>query len=225
MPVAFRLPLQVFFEREARHPRKVFLVQPIGGGEVQALTWGEVGHQARCAAHWLRARELPQGSHIALISKNCAHWIIADLAIWMAGHVSVPLYPNLTADSVAHVLTHSQARLALIGKLDDWSAMAPGVPAGVPTISLPLCPPEETFDFSWADLQACSPIQDNPLPDAASLATIIYTSGTTGLPKGVMHSFGALGFAASGGTELFGLGRATGCCRTCRCAMWRSGCL
>ncbi|MEZ0508355.1 hypothetical protein ACAW55_21580, partial [Pseudomonas sp. Env-94] len=34
MPVAFRLPLQVFFEREARHPRKVFLVQPIGGGEV-----------------------------------------------------------------------------------------------------------------------------------------------------------------------------------------------
>ncbi|MGL4272077.1 MAG: AMP-binding protein, partial [Pseudomonas paracarnis] len=120
MPVAFRLPLQVFFEREARHPRKVFLVQPIGGGEVQALTWGDVGHQARCAAHWLRARELPQGSHIALISKNCAHWIIADLAIWMAGHVSVPLYPNLTADSVAHVLTHSQARLALIGKLDDW---------------------------------------------------------------------------------------------------------
>ena len=206
MPVAFRLPLQVFFEREARHPRKVFLVQPIGGGEVQTLTWGEVGHQARCAAHWLRARELPQGSHIALISKNCAHWIIADLAIWMAGHVSVPLYPNLTADSVAHVLAHSQARLALIGKLDDWSAMAPGVPVGVPTISLPLCPPEETFDFSWADLQACSPIQDNPLPDAASLATIIYTSGTTGLPKGVMHSFGALGFAASGGTELFGLG-------------------
>ncbi len=95
---------------------------------------------------------------------------------------------------------------SLIGKLDDWSAMAPGVPVGVPTISLPLCPPEETFDFSWADLQACSPIQDNPLPDAASLATIIYTSGTAGLPKGVMHSFGALGFAASGGTELFGLG-------------------
>ncbi|WP_338476828.1 AMP-binding protein [Pseudomonas khavaziana] len=205
MPVAFRLPLQVFFEREARHPRKVFLVQPIEGGEVQTLTWGDVGHQARCAAHWLRGRELPQGSHIALISKNCAHWIIADLAIWMAGHVSVPLYPNLTADSVAHVLTHSEAALALIGKLDDWSAMAPGIPAGVPTIGLPLCP-AGMFDFSWADLQACSPIQDNPEPLASTLATIVYTSGTTGLPKGVMHTFGALGFAATRGTELFGLG-------------------
>ncbi|EJF73452.1 putative AMP-binding protein [Pseudomonas sp. Ag1] len=205
MSVAIRLPLQVFFDREARHPRQRFLVQPIKGGEVQTLTWAEAGHQARCAAHWLRARDLPQGSHIALISKNCAHWIIADLAIWMAGHVSVPLYPNLTADSVAHVLEHSEAALAFIGKLDDWPAMSAGVKADLPTISLPLCPNGE-FDFTWADLQACSPIQDNPAPAASDLATIIYTSGTTGLPKGVMHSFGALAFAAIRGTELFGLG-------------------
>ncbi|MBA2929340.1 AMP-binding protein [Pseudomonas sp. CCUG 57209] len=205
MPVAVRMPLQLFFEREARHPRQAYLVQPVGGGEVQTLTWGDVGQQARRAAHWLRARELPQGSHIALISKNCAHWIIADLAIWMAGHVSVPLYPNLTADSVGHVLTHSEAALVFVGKLDDWPAMAPGVPDRVPTISLPLCPPG-AFDFTWADLQTCSPIQDSPAPVASELATVIYTSGTTGLPKGVMHSFGTLGFAATHGTELFGLG-------------------
>ncbi len=207
MPVAFRLPLQVFYEREARHPRKTFLVQPVGAGEVQTLTWGDVGQQARRAAQWLRGRGLPPGSHIALISKNCAHWIIADLAIWMAGHVSVPLYPNLTADSVAHVLIHSEAALVFVGKLDDWPAMAPGVPAGVPTLSLPLCP-AGAFDYRWADLQASPPIEDDPAPLASDLATIIYTSGTTGLPKGVMHSFGALGFAATRGTELFGLGEA-----------------
>lgn len=204
MSAAFRLPLDVFYEREARHPRQRFLVQPIGGGEVETLTWADVGHQARCAAHWLRARELPQGSHIALISKNCAHWIIADLAIWMAGHVSVPLYPNLTADSVAQVLNHSESVLAFIGKLDDWPSMSIGVPAGLPTISLPLHPPGD-FDFSWAELQRRSPIQDDPRPAAEQLATIIYTSGTTGLPKGVMHSFANLGFATSRGTQLFGL--------------------
>ena len=204
MSAAFRLPLDVFYEREARHPRQRFLVQPIGGGQVETLTWADVGHQARCAAHWLRARELPPGSHIALISKNCAHWIIADLAIWMAGHVSVPLYPNLTADSVAQVLTHSESVLAFIGKLDDWPAMSKGIPAGLPTISLALHPPGE-FDFSWADLQKSSPIQDDPRPPAEQLATIIYTSGTTGLPKGVMHSFANLGFATTHGTQLFGL--------------------
>jgi len=204
MSAAFRLPLQVFYEREARHPRQRFLVQPIGGGRVETLTWADVGHQARCAAHWLRAQELPQGSHIALISKNCAHWIIADLAIWMAGHVSVPLYPNLTADSVAQVLAHSEAALVFIGKLDDWPGMSRGVRADLPSISLPLCPAGE-FDFSWADLQRSSPIQDDPTPGADQLATIIYTSGTTGLPKGVMHSFGNLGFATTHGTQLFGL--------------------
>ncbi|RON63567.1 AMP-binding protein [Pseudomonas fluorescens] len=204
MSAAFRLPLDVFYEREARHPRQRFLVQPIGGGQIETLTWADVGHQARCAAHWLRARELPQGSHIALISKNCAHWIIADLAIWMAGHVSVPLYPNLTADSMAQVLTHSESVLAFIGKLDDWPGMSKGLPSGLPTISLPLHPPG-TFDFRWDDLQRGSPIQDDPRPAAAQLATIIYTSGTTGLPKGVMHSFANLGFATTHGTQLFGL--------------------
>lgn len=204
MSAAFRLPLDVFYEREARHPRQRFLVQPIGGGQVETLTWADVGHQARCVAHWLRARELPQGSHIALISKNCAHWIIADLAIWMAGHVSVPLYPNLTAESVHQVLTHSESVLAFIGKLDDWPGMSVGVPADLPTISLPLHPPGE-FDFSWDDLQKSSPIQDDPRPAAEQLATIIYTSGTTGLPKGVMHSFANLGFATTRGTQLFGL--------------------
>ncbi|WP_207848052.1 MULTISPECIES: AMP-binding protein [unclassified Pseudomonas] len=204
MSAAFRLPLDVFYEREARHPRQRFLVQPIGGGQVETLTWADVGHQARCAAHWLRARELPQGSHIALISKNCAHWIIADLAIWMAGHVSVPLYPNLTADSVNQVLTHSESVLAFIGKLDDWPGMSKGIPPGLATISLPLHPPGE-FDFSWNDLQQSSPIQDDPRPAGERLATIIYTSGTTGLPKGVMHSFANLGFATTHGTQLFGL--------------------
>lgn len=204
MSSAFRLPLDVFYEREARHPRQRFLVQPIGGGQVETLTWADVGHQARCAAHWLRSRELPPGSHIALISKNCAHWIIADLAIWMAGHVSVPLYPNLTAESVNQVLTHSESVLAFIGKLDDWPGMSPGVPAGLTTVSLPLHPPG-TFDFNWDDLQRSSPIQDDPRPAAEQLATIIYTSGTTGLPKGVMHSFANLGFATTRGTQLFGL--------------------
>ncbi|WP_423204112.1 AMP-binding protein [Pseudomonas kribbensis] len=204
MSAAFRLPLDVFYEREARHPRQRFLVQPVGGGQVETLTWADVGHQARCAAHWLRSRELPQGSHIALISKNCAHWIIADLAIWMAGHVSVPLYPNLTADSVHQVLTHSESVLAFVGKLDDWPGMSVGVPADLPTISLPLHPPGE-FDFNWGDLQRHSPILDDPRPAAGQLATIIYTSGTTGLPKGVMHSFANLGFATTRGTQLFGL--------------------
>ncbi|MDU9407757.1 AMP-binding protein [Pseudomonas sp. zfem001] len=205
MADAIRLPLELFYEREARHPNKRYMVQPLGGGQLLELSWADVGEQARRAASWLRSRELPQGSRIAIISKNCAHWIVADLAIWMAGHVSVPLYPNLTADSMRQVLEHSEAALAFVGKLDDWASMAPGLPQGLPTVSLPLHP-QGSFDYSWDDLQRSAPIQDDPKPAANQLATIIYTSGTTGTPKGVMHNFSNFGFAASNAIKLFGVG-------------------
>ncbi|MEK1905895.1 MAG: AMP-binding protein [Pseudomonas sp.] len=204
MASAVRLPLDVFFERESRHPNKTFLIQPQGGGQVETLSWAEVGEQARRAASWLRSLELAQGSRVAIISKNCAHWIVADLAIWMAGHVSVPLYPNLTGETVAQVLEHAEARVAFIGKLDDWAGMASHFPANILSVALPLHPPGE-FTKHWSDLQACAPIQDTPRPAADQLATIIYTSGTTGMPKGVMHNFSNFGFTASHATALFGV--------------------
>lgn len=205
MVKAVRLPLDLFYQREKSHPNKRYLVQPLTGGQVQTLTWGEVGDQARRAAAWLRSLDLPEGSRVAIISKNCAHWIVADVAIWMAGHVSVPLYPNLTADSVRQVMTHSEARVAFIGKLDDWPAMVDGIPEGVPTVALPLHP-EGRFDHQWGDLQQQAPISDDPRPDTTTLATLIYTSGTTGTPKGVMHTFGNFAFAASHAIDLFGVG-------------------
>lgn len=205
MVTAIRSPLEQFLHREARHPHKRYLVQPLPGGQVQSLTWGEVGAQARRAAAWLRGLELPPGSRVAIISKNCAHWIVADIAIWMAGHISVPLYPNLTADSVRQVMLHSGAAVAFVGKLDDWPAMAAGMPEGVLSVALPLHPPG-TFAYRWDDLQAGAPLQEVPLPAPESLATIIYTSGTTGTPKGVMHSYANFDFAASHATELFGVG-------------------
>lgn len=205
MADAIRLPLELFYEREARHPNKRYMVQPLGGGQLLELSWADVGEQARRVANWLRSRELPPGSRIAIISKNCAHWIVADLGIWMAGYVSVPLYPNLTAGSMRQVLEHSEAALAFVGKLDDWASMAPGLPGGMPTVSLPLHPHGD-FDYRWDDLQRSAPIQDDPKPAANQLATIIYTSGTTGTPKGVMHNFSNLGFAASNAIKLFGVG-------------------
>ena len=220
MADAVRLPLDMFFEREARHPNKRYLVQPLSGGRVEELTWGDVGDQARRAASWLRGRDLPPGSRIAIISKNCAHWIVADLAIWMAGHVSVPLYPNLTGESVHQVLAHSETALAFIGKLDDWPAMASGIPEGVATIALPIHP-EGTFDYQWSELQAETPIRDNPRTAAEQLATIIYTSGTTGTPGRNAE----LGNFASPPATVSTCSRpvkTTACCPTCRCAMCRA---
>jgi long-chain acyl-CoA synthetase len=182
------LALQRLYHWETTCPDKVVLTQPIGGGEVREYTWRQLMDESRRMAAHLRGLGFEPGSHIALLAKNSAHWLIADFAIWMAGYVSVPLYPTLAAGTVRQILEHSEARLLFIGKLDGWDAMREGIPRDLPCISLPLSPAVDCP--TWDDIVAATPpLTGSPVRDGDDLATIIYTSGTTGVPKGVMHSF------------------------------------
>ncbi len=179
------------------HPERIYLTQPLGGGRVADYTWAQVVDQARRMAAHLRERGFEPGARIAILSKNCAHFIMAELAIWMAGGTTVAIFPTETADTVHFVLEHSGASLLFVGKLDTWPQQQPGVPAGLPCIALPLAPP--TAFETWDAITARTP----PLPGRVQrapdeLAMIIYTSGSTGQPKGAMIDFGAMTRAAEG---------------------------
>lgn len=194
------LPLQRFYQWERERADKIFLTQPVGNGMVRDITWGQAGDEVRRMAAWLKSQGWPAGSKIAILGKNSAHWILTDLAIWMAGYVSVPIYPTFNGDALRFILTHSESRACFVGKLDEVSSLKTGVPAGVPLISLPLAPALDTL--SWdAAIAATAPLQGAPVRDGEELCTIIYTSGTTGNPKGVMHKFNALAWALSSAAE------------------------
>jgi long-chain acyl-CoA synthetase len=182
------LALQRLYHWERTAPGRVVLTQPMTGGAVRDFTWREVMDETRRMAAYLKSLGFEPGSRIGLMAKNTAHWLMADFAIWMSGHVSVPLYPTLAAGTIRQVLEHSEARLLFIGKLDGWDEMKTGIPADLPRISLPLSPAIDcpTWDSVVA---ATAPLADSPVRDGDELATIIYTSGTTGMPKGVMQSF------------------------------------
>jgi long-chain acyl-CoA synthetase len=199
------LLLDAVYKQEENNPERVYMTQPVGDSQVIDYTWGETMNQARRMAAHLRSMNLPENSNIALISKNCAHFIICDLAIWMAGHATVALYPTLTAETVAWILDHSESKLLFIGKLDGWEEMQTGVPNDLPKITLPLAP---ATDFpQWEEVIAAQkPIQDNPSPPGEQLALIAYTSGSTGKPKGVMHSFASASVPAQNAVRQFGLG-------------------
>lgn len=188
---AMKTPLQAFADTVRKQGKTVAMIQPLGGGKLREYNWLEIQDEALRMASYLRSLDLPENTNIALMSKNCAEWIIADLAIWMAGHVSVPLYPTLTSTSVRQILEHSGAPVLFVGKLDVWDEAQAGVPESVRCIAFSLAPDDARSRFPlWQEIVS----QHQPLPDPAnpsedSLATIIYTSGTTGMPKGVMHSF------------------------------------
>jgi long-chain acyl-CoA synthetase len=179
-------PLQQFLKWESENPDKIFLRQPVNG-VWQTWTWAQAGDEARKIAAGFHAMGLQRGDHIALLSKNCAQWIIADIAIMMAGCVSIPIYPTLTAISIEPILVHSDAKAIILGKLDDYNAQQPGIPGGMIKISVDAFgirgqyTIEELIDknqrlenvYSW---------------QPKDILTIIYTSGTTGKSKGVMHT-------------------------------------
>jgi long-chain acyl-CoA synthetase len=190
-----------FLKWEAMQPNQTYLRQPVGDRFID-YTWAEVGNQARRMATYLDSLGLPPHSPIGLVSKNCAHWLIADLAILMSGHVSVPFYPTLTAEQLQQVLEHSGCIVLFAGKLDNWAGMKSGVSDGVTCIGFPTygpaTTPTDTDLLNWDDLVA----QHEPLTDVASpqpddLFTLIYTSGTTGMPKGVMLEYSTIGEAVA----------------------------
>ena len=139
------LALQRLYHWEKTAGDRLVFTQPYdgaakGSGQIRTWTWKQALDETRRMAAHLKSLGLPPGSNIALISKNCAHWMMIDWAIWMAGHVSVPLYPTLAADTIRQILEHSESKLLFVGKLDGWDGMKAGVPVGLPCIGTSLSP-------------------------------------------------------------------------------------
>jgi len=198
------LALQCLYRWERERPGQIFLTQPFDGGKLREWTWAQAADEVRRIAAYLRAQHWEPGTQIAILSKNCAWWIMADLAIWMAGHVTVPVYPSLKAQSVRQILEHSEAKACFVGPTEEKENAALGIPEGVARISFPTARANGFPEWD-AIVASTPPVTGNPSFAADDLATIIYTSGTTGAPKGVMHRFGALSFFAATATQMLGL--------------------
>ncbi|MFM5571775.1 AMP-binding protein [Aeromonas veronii] len=184
--IANKLPLEMLYHWERQCPDRTYLRQTINREYVD-FTWGEVADEARRMVTALRHLGLMAGDKVALLSKNCAQWFIADLAMQMGQYVSVPIYPTANVDTIEYVLRHSEAKAIFVGKLDDWKSQEAGVPADLLRIAFPY----DTMPAShqWDDLlEAHEPIPDSPVQAPDSLLSLVYTSGSTGKPKGAMLS-------------------------------------
>ena len=182
-------PLESFLKWEKEKADKIFLRQPING-IWKTWTYVQAGNEARRLVEVFYTLGLKEKDHVALLSKNCAQWIISDIAMMMAGIVSIPIYPTLSAHAIEPILIHSDAKAIIIGKLDDYSSQVDGIPKTMLRIGMETYGIKEQYDFEKL-IEANEPVSSTYNWHDDEIMTIIYTSGTTGKSKGVMHRVGA----------------------------------
>ena len=180
------LPLAQFSSMVQKHPDKDYLHQPINR-QLKVFTWADVNHNARAIANALQQMGLVAGDRVGILSKNCAEWFMTDLAIMMAGMISVPIYHTANQETIRYIIKDSDCKAVFVGKLDGLIEAEAGIAAGIPRIILPY--PSIQGQHQWQSLLDNEPLNTVNNPVASDTMSIAYTSGSTGKPKGVVLTY------------------------------------
>jgi long-chain acyl-CoA synthetase len=171
------------------------------------------------------------GDRVALFAPNCPEWHVADFAALGLGAVVVPIYFRESAERMAYMLAHSEAKLIFVAgeeQVRRWPEVASScrsvqkviyAGAGAPTKAAPPGGDGAADRGGWgAELSYEALIADAGDAEievyrrrvaglrSDALASIIYTSGTTGEPKGVMLSHANFTSNSEASFERFELG-------------------
>ncbi|HEY3822426.1 MAG TPA: long-chain fatty acid--CoA ligase [Polyangiaceae bacterium] len=154
-------------------------------GAWRPVSWRDWENRSRAIAAHLIEAGVAAGDRVAIFGSTREEWLFADLAVMMAGGVTVPIYPSLIGEQAAYILNDSGAKAlfaedaSYVKRIADHDA---GVTNGLARVwhfsDLPVEAPAAALAAQVDERIAAARADD--------LATIVYTSGTTGPPKGVM---------------------------------------
>lgn len=163
-------------------------------GQWQTVSWLEVGERVARLSTWLLQQGLRPGECVAIWSTTRWEWALADLAVLMAGGVSVPIYHNLPLAQAQFIITEPGCQFLILER-DAGATRVTEILAACPQLQHIIT--METSAGPGEGAYALPHILADTAGDQAAytarwqardeqcLASIVYTSGTTGTPKGV----------------------------------------
>jgi long-chain acyl-CoA synthetase len=192
----------VFLDCVQRHRDREAFRAPSDTGWT-SLTWAQTAERVRELSAGLLALGVGQEDRVAIASSTRLEWVLADLAVMLAGGATTTVYPNTQASDVAFIVSDSGCVLAFaedagqVAKLRAHRADLPQLravvvidPNGIEQARADdgwVIDLDELADLGRAHLAAHPEAIDEAVAGLTPghLSTLIYTSGTTGRPKGV----------------------------------------
>jgi long-chain acyl-CoA synthetase len=168
-------------------PDKVWL-RDRSGDEYTEWSWTQAREEIHAIGAWLEKRLDGNGNNIGILSRNRAHWILADLGALSAGNVTIPMFTTLAQDTARYVMEFTDMKLLFVGECENWAAVSQVLPEGIQLVCLPGVEIEQEhlkLEDIISEFRGQSPAYKASADD---LITIVFTSGTTGVPKGVMQT-------------------------------------
>jgi acetyl-CoA synthetase len=163
-------------------------------GARATYTFEELRRAANGLADFLAARGVSRGDRVGVNVPRKPETVIAHLAAWKLGAVSVPLSTLFGPDALSYRLDDSGALACVVdaSNVDTLREVRGDLSALETVVTVDAAPNEEEVGFEAAiDTgrgQSGARAVETVATDAAEDAIIIYTSGTTGDPKGVCHA-------------------------------------
>lgn len=166
----------------ARHaPAKVAVRHR--GARDEVWNYGHLKQASDNLAAVMSAHGIKRGDRIAIAMAQNPRVLVAHLAAWKLGAISLPLFTLFGEDALRYRLTDSGAAAVIVdGAFEDKIRAVAGDVVMISTtpraneIGLDAAMAQTVQGFARAETTA-----DDP-------AVMIYTSGTTGDPKGVLHA-------------------------------------
>jgi malonyl-CoA/methylmalonyl-CoA synthetase len=149
----------------------------------RTYTYRELDRLVRSCAGWLQMTGVRPGDRVALSTSEKLPFLIAHLATFYTGAVSLPLNPRFTREELCYFLQDSGARAAVAG--DESAVLLQKLATELPRL-------EAVLPDAAVCQQKAAPFQP-PVIAADDPCLIIYSSGTTGWPKGVVHTPASMG--------------------------------
>jgi long-chain acyl-CoA synthetase len=168
-------------------------------GAWKAMSFAEADAAAREIAAGLVATGLVPGDRVCLLAQTRVEWALCDVAILLAGGVTVPIYASNTADQCEFIIRDAGAKIIIAEDAEQSDKVLPlrdrlytvtamvqmgGEASGVDFLqSLATL---RATGRKWLEAHPAELDAHAETVGPESMFTIVYTSGTTGTPKGVV---------------------------------------